>query len=208
MTQLKILPILLLAVAACAQASEKQRIASSASAQTSVEAARAASPSITAEQFFRRALAHPPKIASASQLAEWLKIRSALLIDVRNADEFKYQHLQGAINLPAAEITEATLKKIAPDKSTRIVIYCSDTLFPTRRIALTTLGAPSIRQLGYSRIYTLEDLWQAQACSAAIQAARAKNRGNAMIPEQPLSENLSVCGELLPLTDKITTPTN
>jgi Rhodanese-like domain len=203
MATLKTHLLLLLAFTACAQAGGKQAATASA-----VEAARAATPSITPEQFHRRALAQPPKIATATQLAKWLKARSVLLIDLRAADEFNYQHLLGAINLPAAEITEATLKKIAPDKRTRIVIYCSDTLFPSRRIALTTLGEPSISQLGYSRTYTLEDLWQSKGCSAAIQAARTKNRGDESAPEQPLLGNLSVCGELLPMFVKTPSSTN
>jgi hypothetical protein len=207
MAKLKIISMLL-CLAIFAHASEKQTTRASALEQTGVDVARAAEPAITPEQFHREALTHPPKIASATQLAKWLKARSVVLIDLRDAVEFNYQHLQGAINIPATEITEAKLKKILPDKSTRIVIYCGDTLFPTRRIALTTFGEPSFSQLGYSRTYTLEDLWQAKACNAAKAVARQENSDNVNVPEQPLPERLSLCGKLLPMTVKTPSSTN
>ena len=65
----------------------------------------------------------------------------AILIDVRTQAEWQEGHLQGALNIPYEKIG-AEIARVAPDKQTRIELYCKS----GRRsgIALETL-----RQLGY-----------------------------------------------------------
>lgn len=99
------------------------------------------------------------------------------------ADEFALIHLEGAVNLPVTQLTDAALNALVPDNATRLVLYCSDTLFPSRRIALTTIGAPAFIQLGYKNTTLLEQLYQSSDCAAANKQAKTP----------------SVCGDLLRL---------
>jgi Rhodanese-like domain len=140
-------------------------------------------PSISATEFHQAALRNPPQRSTAAQVAEWIKSKEAILIDLNSADEFAVTHLEGALNLPATELTDEALAALVPDKSTRLVLYCSDTLYPTRRVALTTIGAPAFIQLGYKNTTLLEPLYLSSDCKAANKMAKAP----------------SVCGDLLPL---------
>lgn len=130
------------------------------------ERTEAKQPAIPAEHFHRDALAHPPAEVSPQQLATWLSEQSTLLIDLRSASEYQAGHLQGAINLPLTDMTEAELKRRGISKQARIVVYCDFQLLPTRRIALTTLGHPTLQQLGFDNVFTLEPLWQSAHCKA------------------------------------------
>ena len=110
--------------------------------------------------FYRRALEEPVKTATAEDVAQWLSEKSAVLVDLRSPADFAARHIDGAVNLPATELTEERAKQLlGASKEARIVVYCDDQLLPTRRIALTTFGAPALRELGYTHLWRLEDLW-------------------------------------------------
>lgn len=125
---------------------------------------------IPPRDFYRIAGNLPEKIVTADVLARWLKEGSVVLIDVRSKESYARAHIRGAVNLPATEITEESMKRLAPLPETRIVIYCDDNLLPTRRIALTTLCNPAIYQLGYHNLFVLEELWHSQSCEADLNA--------------------------------------
>ncbi len=110
--------------------------------------------------FFKNALASPVEVATAEQVAGWLSSKSVVLLDVRSPQAFAVQHLAGALNVPVTELTDAVLSKVVPDRTTRVVVYCDDQLGPTRMVALTTLGAPTLQTLGYRSVLRLENLWQ------------------------------------------------
>lgn len=141
-------------------------IAQSAIAATPEPKENNAAVAIAPEQFHREALAHPPAEVSPTTLAQWLGEQSVLLLDLRGAAEFQSGHLKGAINVPLTELTERHLEQLGIKKDARIVVYCDFQLQPTRRIALTTLGHPSLQQLGFAHVHTLEPLWQSDACRA------------------------------------------
>jgi phage shock protein E len=143
-------------------------------------------PRISEAAFHQAALANAVQTTRASQLAEWLKSGDALLIDLNSADAFAVQHLEGAINLPATELTDETLESLIPNKNTRLVLYCADTLYLTRRIALTTLGAAAVIQLGYKNTTLLEPVYHSDDCKAAKKTAKT----------------LGICGDLLRLIEK------
>lgn len=81
-----------------------------------------------------------------------------VLLDVRSAWEYQCAHVEGALNMSVADITADTMKRIAPARDTRIVIYCSNSLYytPMRRIALTSMAFPLLFELGYSNVYQLQ----------------------------------------------------
>ena len=96
---------------------------------------------------------------TSEQLLAWQKTGSVVLIDLRNEKSFKLRHLKGAVNVPLSELTEEKLKAVIPEKNSQVVVYCDNNFNPTRMIAATTMGAPAIQQLGYSKVSTLEPLW-------------------------------------------------
>jgi hypothetical protein len=109
--------------------------------------------------FYRAALQRPLDTASAEEVAQWLSKHEVVLVDVRSREQFAARHLRGAVNLPVTDLTDELAAKVLPDTNARVVIYCDDQLAPTRRIALTTLGGPSLQTLGYRHVLRLEDLW-------------------------------------------------
>ncbi|MBL9038283.1 MAG: rhodanese-like domain-containing protein [Archangium sp.] len=127
---------------------------------------------ISPRDFYRRALVAPVAVATAEQVRAWQKEKAVVVVDLRSKEQFAKQHLAGAINIPATELTDEVVRKLLPDRSARVVAYCDDQLMPTRRIALTTLGVPSLRELGYSRVLVLENLWSRRDAKAGAPAAR------------------------------------
>lgn len=107
---------------------------------------------------------HGIKTAKAIEVAAWMKDDSVTLVDLRSREAFAVSHIDGAVNIPATELTDEELKKVIPEKKTRVVVYCDYNLAPVRSIAVTTLGAPAIYQLGYKNIYRLEELWSSPDC--------------------------------------------
>lgn len=71
-------------------------------------------------------------------------VEKALLIDVRTEQEWNQGHLEGALLIPY-ETIGAAIEKVAPDRKTKIYLYCRS----GRRsgIALDTL-----KKLGYENV--------------------------------------------------------
>ena len=55
-------------------------------------------------------------------IEEWQNSPGALLIDVRNVDEYRGGHVPGSINIPLDRIDSVTKK--AKDRDMRIFVYC------------------------------------------------------------------------------------
>ncbi len=83
-----------------------------------------------------------------------------VIIDLRGAHSYKSKHLKGAVNVSIEDLTEAKLNELAPNKKTPIIIYCENSFFPTRMIALTTYGYPTLRKFGYENVFEIEPLWR------------------------------------------------
>jgi len=83
-----------------------------------------------------------------------------VIIDVRAKPSFVEKHIKGAINITMEELTDSRLKEVAPDKNTPIIIYCDNTFFPTRRVALTTYAYPTLMNYGYQNVFDIEPLWK------------------------------------------------
>jgi len=84
----------------------------------------------------------PSPVSAADNIAA-----KPLVIDVRTVAEWNEGHLDGAVLIPYEKIGEA-IAKVAPDKKTKIVLYCRT----GRRsgIALDTL-----QKLGYEDVSNL-----------------------------------------------------
>ena len=71
-------------------------------------------------------------------------LNAAILLDVRSPEEYASGYLQGARNIPHDRIG-AEIAAVAPDKSTRIILYCR-----SGRRANTALE--TLRAMGYTDV--------------------------------------------------------
>lgn len=72
-----------------------------------------------------------------------------VLIDVRTKDEFQYNHLNGAINIPVQDFSEALIKKKINNKNTVIIVYCE---YGGR----SKKAVKKLIKMGYSNVYNLD----------------------------------------------------
>lgn len=80
------------------------------------------------------------------------------LIDVREPDEFREGHIDGALNIPRGllEFKIGTLPELEP-RDTRILLYCKTS-------GRAALAAASLREMGYLRVRSIAggfDAWSA-----------------------------------------------
>ena len=74
--------------------------------------------------------------------------KNIVLIDVRTKDEFMYNHLDGAINIPLQDINKK-IERFVPNKKSVIILYCE--YGGRSKKALNKLN-----KLGYINIYNLD----------------------------------------------------
>ncbi len=70
-----------------------------------------------------------------------------VLVDARDAVQFGQEHLPGAVNIPYVDIRPGAR---LPQRSARIVVYCSDHDCPISQYAYQ-----SLESLGYSEVYDM-----------------------------------------------------
>ncbi len=49
-----------------------------------------------------------------------------IILDARSKDRYDHIHVKGAVHLAFTDFTEEALRKLIPEKSTRILIYCNN----------------------------------------------------------------------------------
>ncbi|NJL71163.1 MAG: rhodanese-like domain-containing protein [Candidatus Competibacteraceae bacterium] len=67
--------------------------------------------------------------------------KNVYILDLRSAEQYKSGHIKGALHL-GADILEDKLFKLVPDKKATIIVYCNNSLFPSRMLALTDTCLP------------------------------------------------------------------
>ena len=82
------------------------------------------------------------------ELKRLIKNEDVLLIDTREANEYKKRRITGAINLEVDDADE--ILNICPDKNKKIVVYCS-------KGVRSIVAAERLDELGYTKIYNLEE---------------------------------------------------
>jgi hypothetical protein len=86
-----------------------------------------------------------------------------LILDARSHEMFKLLHVKGAVNLSFPDITGASLAKLIPDKSSRILIYCNNNFRNEPRAFATKAPVASLNlstyislfSYGYTNVYEL-----------------------------------------------------
>lgn len=82
------------------------------------------------------------------------KQQGVVILDARSERRFNELHIRDAVNLSFSDITEASLRKLFPDKKTRILIYCNNN-FTGSEQAFPTKAAPASLNLStYVTLYT------------------------------------------------------
>ncbi len=91
---------------------------------------------------------------SIEEYQEMLKAHNAgVLVDVREDEEWKAAHAQGAVHLSKG-IIERDIETAFPDKDEKLVLYCGGGF----RSALT---ADNIQKMGYRNVLSLDGGWRA-----------------------------------------------
>src|SRR4026208_1484175 len=86
---------------------------------------------------------------SAQQVNELLKNngKSPVLLDVRESDEWRQGHLEGAIPLPRGFL-EIKVEAAIPDKNTPIIAYCAGGV-------RSLLAVKVMREMGYQNVTSM-----------------------------------------------------
>jgi phage shock protein E len=72
----------------------------------------------------------------------------ALVVDVRNAGEYRSGHLPKAVNVPLGELKEALPRRV-PDKNQVLLLHClSGTRSGMAKRVLKSMGYPNVFNLG------------------------------------------------------------
>ena len=89
-----------------------------------------------------------------------------VILDARSKDRYERIHVKGAIHLAFTDFTEEALRKLIPDPSTRILIYCNnnfenepvDFARKCAPVALNVQTFVNLHAYGYTNVYELGPL--------------------------------------------------
>jgi|RifCSPhighO2_12_1023870.scaffolds.fasta_scaffold79775_2 rhodanese-related sulfurtransferase len=91
----------------------------------------------------RQRITEVPPVEARQKVAE-----GALLLDVRDKEEFEKSHIEGAVNISRGTL-EMLIGEIAPDKQAPIVCHCGG----GNRGAL---AADTLQKMGYTQVVSIE----------------------------------------------------
>jgi hypothetical protein len=97
---------------------------------------------------------------------DFLRMRNepgTIVLDARSAAMFELLHVRGALNLSFPDIAVDSLRRLVPDRRTRILIYCNNnfrdaaTAFPTKlpMASLNLSTYVALYSYGYRNVYEL-----------------------------------------------------
>lgn len=90
----------------------------------------------------------PYQTITPEQAKQFIDAGGAVILDVRQPDEYATGHIRGAVLLPVGEI-EAQAATVLPDKNTKILVYCrSGNRSAVAAAALQTLGYTDVSDFG------------------------------------------------------------
>ncbi len=89
---------------------------------------------------------NPTKTLSCQDMEEKVK-NGALLIDVRDLEDYEKEHLDNAINIPDYEI-DYKIDEYAKSKNDIIILYCQSGVRSNQ-------SAIKLQEMGYTNVYSL-----------------------------------------------------
>lgn len=105
-----------------------------------------------------------------------------IVLDARSREKYDQLHIKGAIHLNIADFDEASLAKIIPTKSTRVLFYCNNNFegeprfFPskTATASLNIHTFLSLHSYGYTNIHELAPLLDIKTTKIPFAGASVK----------------------------------
>ncbi|MEO7099748.1 MAG: rhodanese-like domain-containing protein [Luteolibacter sp.] len=105
-----------------------------------------------------------------------------VILDARSTDKFQNIHIKGALHLPFTDFTEDALKKIIPDKTTRILIYCNNNFknepanFASKSatVSLNIQTFINLHTYGYENVYELAPLLDVKTTKIQFEGSIVK----------------------------------
>ncbi len=86
-----------------------------------------------------------------NEVSAWLK-DPAVLLDVRDPQEYAVGHLPGSINLPVSELSR--IRELVPDLTAPVFVYCLTGNRSRMAVrALKNMGYANVRNVGGIRAY-------------------------------------------------------
>jgi rhodanese-related sulfurtransferase len=90
---------------------------------------------------------------------------NTILLDARSADAYRAGHIDGAINLPFTDFTDASLAAALSDPNVRVLIYCNNNfsnnaapvVLKRVELALNIQTFINLYGYGYRNVYELAD---------------------------------------------------
>jgi len=99
------------------------------------------------------------EVSVAEAQARLAENQSALLIDVREDNEWQTAHAEGAEHLGKG-IIERDIETAVPDKSTELILYCGGGY-------RSALAADALQKMGYTNVWSMAGGWKAWKESGA-----------------------------------------
>ncbi|MCG8591355.1 MAG: rhodanese-like domain-containing protein [Proteobacteria bacterium] len=133
------------------------------------------------------------RLVSEEEFRTMARADDTVVLDTRSRAQYEKLHVAGAVHLNFSDITEATLARVIPSKSTRVLIYCNNNFadapvpFPAKR-ATAALNIPTFATLyiyGYREVYELQPLLNVEGSTLAFEGSDAAPAGRRDV--QPLT---------------------
>lgn len=119
---------------------------------------------------------------SEEEFIRMSQVAGTIILDARSRQKYDELHIKGAINLSFPDITVEGLRRMIPDKSTPILIYCNNnfrgaegpfpTKLPTASLNLSTYIA--LYSYGYRNVYELGPLTELKRSSLVFETSSLK----------------------------------
>jgi hypothetical protein len=101
------------------------------------------------------------------------KRKDTVVLDLRSREVYDREHVEGAVHF-GSDISKENLEKMIPSKDTTILLYCSNSLMPTRMLALTNVSLPQFILQGYKNTYKLGPIWEGKLNSGESEKELAR----------------------------------
>jgi phage shock protein E len=107
-----------------------------------------------------------------------------VILDARSREKYDELHVKGAINLSFPDISYESLRRVLPNKKTRILIYCNNNFrggipaFPVKAVtaALNLSTFITLYDYGYRDVYELAPLLELGSSQLQFEGRAAAER--------------------------------
>jgi len=106
------------------------------------------------------------RLVSLAAFQRMAREPNTIVLDARSADAYAEGHIDGAINLPFTDFTDASLRQALRDPNVRILIYCNNNfsnnaapvILKRVELALNIQTFINLYGYGYRNVYELEEV--------------------------------------------------